>query len=608
MAQVILKKSSVSLKVPLVTDLTFGEVALNYLDGRLYYKKADGGTISYFPDISNVTYIGTTSISLSRTSAVQTLTGVNIDGTAAIATTATTANALNSANSYTVTGLTINSTGVIALQSSGDIVLYRQGGTTGAIYFTGSTNNRYLFYDGTDFRFAAAGDLYINNVKVLTTAVGVTGPASATDNAITRFDATTGKLTQNSLVTISDTGAIVAPSASSIIPFHYDNQAAFPSASTYHGAIAHSHSDAKMYFAHSGSWNALANASDVPAAQVQSDWNSSSGLSQILNKPTITTIPSQTSNSGKYLTTDGSALSWATVAGSGTVTSIIAGTGLSGGTITTAGTIALANTAVTAGSYTSANITVDAQGRITAAASGSGGSGGSSSAVTRNYTGTGSQTAFTVTTGFTVDTVLVIQNGVVQTPTTDYTITGTTLTFITAPALDDTIQIRELGSSGSGSGSGSGTYTRTSYTATAGQTLFNVTYTVGNLQVYINGILLATSDYTATSGTSFTLNVGTIVNDIVEAVVFTGGYYTRTSFTATSGQSVFSTNYTVGYLQVYVNGVFLAISDYTATSGTSFTLGVGATTGDIVEAIVVISQATGTTTGKSIAMALIFGS
>jgi hypothetical protein len=35
----------------------------------------------------------------------------------------------------------------------------------------------------------------------------VAGPASATDNAIARFDATTGKLIQNSVVTIGDTGA-----------------------------------------------------------------------------------------------------------------------------------------------------------------------------------------------------------------------------------------------------------------------------------------------------------------------------------------------------------------------------------------------------------------
>ena len=64
---------------------------------------------------------------------------------------------------------------------------------------------------------------------------------------------------------------------------------------------------------------------------------------------------------------------------------------------------------------------------------------------TRNYTGDGSDTTFTVTNGATVDSVIVTENGVVQKPTTDYTISGTTLTFQGgAPADGVAIQIREL--------------------------------------------------------------------------------------------------------------------------------------------------------------------
>jgi hypothetical protein len=73
---------------------------------------------------------------------------------------------------------------------------------------------------------------------------------------------------------------------------------------------------------------------------------------------------------------------------------------------------------------------------------------------------------------------------------------------------------------GGGGGGGSSTITRTDFIATAGQTVFSVTYSVGLIDVYRNGAKLSTSDFTATNGTSFTLVDAANAGDIVQAEVF----------------------------------------------------------------------------------------
>ena len=72
-----------------------------------------------------------------------------------------------------------------------------------------------------------------------------------------------------------------------------------------------------------------------------------------------------------------------------------------------------------------------------------------SPAISLTYTagsavGDGSTTVFTINSGRAVADILVIVNGVVLVPTTDYTISGTNLTFATAPAASAEIQFRYL--------------------------------------------------------------------------------------------------------------------------------------------------------------------
>jgi len=60
--------------------------------------------------------------------------------------------------------------------------------------------------------------------------------------------------------------------------------------------------------------------------------------------------------------------------------------------------------------------------------------------------------------------------------------------------------------------------------------------------------------------------------------------YTRTTYTATSGQVNFAASYDAGYVDVFLNGIkLLEGTDFTASGGSNIALTTGATLNDIVE-------------------------
>jgi hypothetical protein len=141
--------------------------------------------------------------------------------------------------------------------------------------------------------------------------------------------------------------------------------------------------------------------------------------------------------------------------------------------------------------------------------------------LTDTFSGTGSQTAYTLSAApASTSSILVAVSGVLQDPST-YSSVGTTLTFSAAPPSGtDNISVRFLGIPASGVTT-TAYRTVTEFTATASQTTFSVpSYTVGFIDVYRNGVMLGSADYTATNGTTVVLATGATVGDLVEVISF----------------------------------------------------------------------------------------
>ena len=78
---------------------------------------------------------------------------------------------------------------------------------------------------------------------------------------------------------------------------------------------------------------------------------------------------------------------------------------------------------------------------------------------------------------------------------------------------------------------------------------------------------------------SATIFVSAIASDIQPTI------FQTSTFTATSSQTTFTVSYTVGLVEVYLNGARLSAADFTATNGTTVVLGAGALVGDTVDIV-----------------------
>ena len=84
-----------------------------------------------------------------------------------------------------------------------------------------------------------------------------------------------------------------------------------------------------------------------------------------------------------------------------------------------------------------------------------------------------------------------------------------------------------------------GTSSRQTYTATSSQTTFAITYDVGFVDVYLNGVkLVAGVDFTATDGVSIVLATGATAGDIVDIVAY-GAFSIANTYTQAAADAKF---------------------------------------------------------------------
>ena len=208
----------------------------------------------------------------------------------------------------------------------------------------------------------------------------------------------------------------------------------------------------------------------------------------------------------------------------------------------------------------------------------------------QRFTGNGNDTAFTLAQSVVSGEALIVTIGnVVQEPGVGkaYTAQGTTLTFSAAPANGDVITVRFFGRAVDQPTSFAMQLFK--YTATASQTAFTgsdangaiLAFSGNDVDVYLNGVHLDSTDFTPSNGDTITLASGAAVND--ELVLRAFRAFTVTDTVSKSSGGTFAaeitapqfqtTNTTVDTAVFRTNGQ--SVSENTTIASTKNALAIG---------------------------------
>lgn len=326
--KVLLKKSSTGAKVPTTSDLDYGELAINYADGKLYYKTS-GNTIDSFP-----------SLTATATLTNKTLTSPTING---------------GALSGTFSGaITLSDTTASTSTTTGALKIGGGLGVAGSIY----ADQIRLTNNGAGTNVYIGDDVRIGDINTANT-LGIRGIQDSTKGYIVFGDSNSSAyIGRDGTNPITVTGQFKVDSGSVNGNAFTISGYAYKGGTGYHDFLNvtntyGSATNPNKFFR----LNSTGNLEIINSAYNANIFTLTDA--GVLAVPQIS-AGGTTGTSGQVLRSTGSGLEWASVGGVGTVTSIVAGTGLTGGTITSSGTIAIDSTVVTlTGTQTLTNKTIN---------------------------------------------------------------------------------------------------------------------------------------------------------------------------------------------------------------------------------------------------------